>query len=114
MSRKPCPMMIAHYGENAADCIGERCAWWCEFAGDCSVPLIAGILADSTICNSVFNQVRTQEKVKQADPKKRCNTCQHDNEEGRSRCFTCYWTLDPADGKTKIPSNWEQEKEIGI
>lgn len=30
-------------------CQGKSCAWWCRFAEDCAVPLIAGILADSEI-----------------------------------------------------------------
>lgn len=36
------------------ECIGERCAWWCEFADDCSVPLLAGMFADSEICRNEF------------------------------------------------------------
>lgn len=50
---KVCPMMI---GKKANPlCIGECCAWWCRFAEDCAVPLIAGILVDSSICNNVFD-----------------------------------------------------------
>lgn len=35
-------------------CMKEQCAWWCKFAQDCSVPLLAGMFADSTICCNVF------------------------------------------------------------
>lgn len=34
-------------------CKGAECAWWCDFAQDCAIPLVAGILADSSI-----NQVK--------------------------------------------------------
>lgn len=34
-------------------CKESDCAWWCGFAQDCAAPLIAGILADSSI-----NQVK--------------------------------------------------------
>lgn len=53
MKTKVCPMLI---GKKANPlCIGEYCAWWCKFAEDCSVPLIAGILADSSICQNGWN-----------------------------------------------------------
>lgn len=35
-------------------CQGEMCAFWCEFAHECAVPLLAGMFADSTICQNVF------------------------------------------------------------
>lgn len=35
-------------------CMQERCAWWCKFAQDCSVPLLAGMFADSEICRNVW------------------------------------------------------------
>lgn len=44
---KLCPIM-------RTECKEYECAWWCEFAKDCSVPLIAGMFADSDICNNVF------------------------------------------------------------
>ena len=52
---KYCPMMVA--GGNmqiSGSCIGPDCAWWCDFANDCSVSLLAGMFADSTICQNVF------------------------------------------------------------
>ena len=35
-------------------CIRQDCAWWAEWDNDCSIPLIAGMFADSTICQNVF------------------------------------------------------------
>lgn len=41
---------------NWGRCEGKVCAWWCEFAECCAVPLVAGILAaDSSICQNVWN-----------------------------------------------------------
>lgn len=37
-------------------CHESQCAWWCSFAGDCAVPLLAGMFADSDACNTHFNQ----------------------------------------------------------
>ena len=37
-------------------CVGELCAWWLEFAKECAVPVAAGILADSTICQNVWEE----------------------------------------------------------
>lgn len=46
---KTCP--IKH-----AICDKENCMWWCEFAKDCSIPLLAGMFADSTVCRNVFEE----------------------------------------------------------
>lgn len=35
-------------------CIRSKCAWWCEFAHDCAVPLLAAMFADSDICRTIF------------------------------------------------------------
>ena len=53
---KACPIMVAGANMARAICIEEHCAWWSKYAGCCSVPLIADILADSTICQSVWNE----------------------------------------------------------
>lgn len=55
MGNKVCPIMCAGANQSVCYCIGRDCAWWCEFAEDCSVPLIAGILADSSICQNGWN-----------------------------------------------------------
>ena len=52
---KPCPIMVGAENMKSAYCIGKDCSWWCEFAQDCAVPLIAGILADSSICMTGWN-----------------------------------------------------------
>lgn len=35
-------------------CDEASCAWWCSFAKDCAVPLLAGMFADSNACNNIF------------------------------------------------------------
>lgn len=52
---KVCPIMWATVG-TTGKCIKENCEWWLPFAGICAVPLVAGILADSTICQNVFEE----------------------------------------------------------
>lgn len=54
---KPCPIMVASPTMQGTLCIEQHCAWWCEFAQECSIPLIAGILADSSICQNVWEGV---------------------------------------------------------
>lgn len=50
--KKICPFMGNAY------CQEERCAWWCSFAQDCAVPLLAGMFADCDICNNIFEEDR--------------------------------------------------------
>lgn len=40
--------------KNAAECTEAECAWWCGFAKDCAVPLLAGMFAESDACNTKF------------------------------------------------------------
>lgn len=56
---KICPLRTAR-PVDASQCIGENCAWWCKFAKQCAVPLAAEILADSDICNNVWEPVYTK------------------------------------------------------
>ena len=35
-------------------CKGPECAWWCGFAQDCAIPLMAGMFADSKVCDVRF------------------------------------------------------------
>ena len=58
---KICPICFAGANDSVCYCIHEECAWWAEFANECSVPLIAGILADSTICQNVFTEPPKEE-----------------------------------------------------
>lgn len=51
---KVCPIFIAGSNNFVGRCIGEDCGWWLTFAEDCAIPVIAGVLADSTICTNVF------------------------------------------------------------
>lgn len=30
-------------------CAEYRCAWWCRFAADCSVPLLTGMFAETKV-----------------------------------------------------------------
>lgn len=48
---KLCPM-------TGATCTETACAWWCGWAKDCAVPLLAGMFADSEICRNVFEEVQ--------------------------------------------------------
>ncbi len=51
---KTCPI-------SGKKCIGENCAWWLNFAEDCSTPIIASILADSSICQNVYSPEEREE-----------------------------------------------------
>ncbi len=51
---KTCPI-------SGKKCIGENCAWWLNFADDCSTPIIASILADSSICRNVYEKPHNEE-----------------------------------------------------
>lgn len=46
---KVCPM-------SGRPCKEEACAWWCKFAKDCAVPLLAGMFADSDVCNNRWEE----------------------------------------------------------
>lgn len=52
---KVCPIMWAAVS-TTGKCIKENCEWWLPFAEKCAVPLAAEILADSTICQNVFEE----------------------------------------------------------
>jgi len=55
---KFCPLMVSGGNMHVNGyCIGEGCSWWCKWANDCSIPLLAGMFADSTVCQSVFENV---------------------------------------------------------
>lgn len=51
---KYCPIMVAGCNTHVSQCIGKDCAWWIPYANDCALPVVAAILADSTICQNVF------------------------------------------------------------
>lgn len=53
---KPCPILVASPRMEGTLCMQEHCAWWSKYAKCCSIPIIADILADSTICQSIFAQ----------------------------------------------------------
>ena len=46
-SERMCPLL-------QDDCMGKYCAFWCQWAKDCSIPLLAGMFADSEICRNTF------------------------------------------------------------
>lgn len=52
-TRKICPYRMDNMPP-ADRCIGERCAFWCDFSTECAVPALAGMFADSDICNTCF------------------------------------------------------------
>lgn len=39
-------------------CIEAACGWWCGWAKDCAVPLLAGIMADSEICRTKWEEAK--------------------------------------------------------
>lgn len=41
-------------------CKGKECAFWCDFGKMCSVPLLAGMFADSSVCQNVFEEENKQ------------------------------------------------------
>lgn len=52
---KLCPFKFS--GKQGQEkCQGEMCAFWCEFANGCAVLLLAGMFADSGICQNVFKE----------------------------------------------------------
>ncbi len=53
--RKLCPFRIGSLPP-ADRCVGGKCGWWCEFGGECAVPLLAGMMADSDICKTAFGR----------------------------------------------------------
>ena len=58
-----CPLMISGGNMHVSPtCIGSDCKWWCEFAKDCSIPLLAGMFADSEICRNVFEDQKGETK----------------------------------------------------
>ena len=50
---KYCPVLWAGPGESR--CMGDGCAWYSAFAESCSIPLLAGMFADSDMCRNVFD-----------------------------------------------------------
>lgn len=54
-AEKVCPLRFNDTLVSRPKCIGEECSWWCNFADSCSIPLLAGMFADSSICRNVFN-----------------------------------------------------------
>ena len=52
--RKACPLKFCGQKSYARDawCEKENCAWWMSFDDSCALACIAGILADSTICQN--------------------------------------------------------------
>lgn len=61
---KVCPLRLG--GKDYAarpECIGARCSWWCDFANDCSIPLLAGMFADSSVCRNTFNSYDSSDDI---------------------------------------------------
>lgn len=55
--RKYCPILVAGGDRSLLGvCMGKNCTWFLPFADDCAFPVVAGILADSTICQNIFGQ----------------------------------------------------------
>lgn len=54
MEGKICPLK---YGRRSTlNCDEERCAWWMDFAKECAVSCMCGILADSSISRTCWTE----------------------------------------------------------
>lgn len=53
MDTKVCPMK---FGKFPINCDEERCAWWMDFAKECAVSCMCGILADSSINQTCWTE----------------------------------------------------------
>ena len=42
-------------------CSGGKGAFWCNWGGDCSVPLLAAMFADSEICRTYFPECEVKD-----------------------------------------------------
>ena len=63
--KKICPLkLIGGNNSYAQDpfCEKEKCAWWLKFANDCTIPMIAGELADSTISQTCYRPFNFEEE----------------------------------------------------
>ena len=60
---KNCPLMLCGGNYISSGCLGSGCAWWCSFAKECAVPLLAGMFADSEICNNIFDNIAEQNEA---------------------------------------------------
>ena len=60
---KYCPLaMFNEQNRNTPKCAENYCAWWCDWAKSCSIPLLTGMFADSSICQNVFeNEMKGEE-----------------------------------------------------
>lgn len=58
---KLCPFAFSSGQYKEKKCKGSLCSFWCEFANRCSIPLLAEMFADSTICQNMFNNVDKEE-----------------------------------------------------
>lgn len=39
-----------------AFCLGKECAFFCDYADSCAIPLLTNIFADSEICRNIWDQ----------------------------------------------------------
>lgn len=51
---KLCPFLFP--SGSGGYCVKDACSFWCKFADECTIPLLAGMFADSTICQNVFEE----------------------------------------------------------
>lgn len=51
---KLCPFSFS--SGSSGYCVKDACSFWCDFANECAIPLLAGMFADSTICQNVFEE----------------------------------------------------------
>ena len=52
--RKVCPFRVNGRVLTDVRCTGSSCAWWCGFAQECAVPLLAGMFSDGGLSKTLF------------------------------------------------------------
>ena len=52
--RRDCPFRVNGRVLTDVRCTGSSCAWWCGFAQECAVPLLAGMFSDGGLSKTLF------------------------------------------------------------
>lgn len=54
---KLCPLLLSGANQHSGVyCKEEKCMWWRKYAGDCTISLMADMLADSDMCRTIFEK----------------------------------------------------------
>lgn len=61
--KKACPLRFNEDYTSRFKCIGDGCSWWCNFANDCSVSLLAKMFAGASICRNYFESYDSYDDI---------------------------------------------------